>query len=105
MTKKVPPGDAQALIDAVEQFLHDEALDALEGYTKFRARVALAHLRMLRRELDAGQSATARANEDAAKLAGDIRGRRVDWRDRSVFEAVRSRNRARLEIDNPKWIW
>jgi len=100
MSDQIPPGDETTLIDAVEAFLKNDALENLSGYPKFRARVALSLLATLRREL-AAQSPSA----DGAGLARRLREGSALWDDPEIFAAAKAINRARLEVDNPKWIW
>ena len=55
---------APELIQAVADFIRDDALPKLEGLTAFHARVAVNVLEIVKRELELG------AQADAAELAG-----------------------------------
>ncbi len=99
MTGKPIPPTAQDLLDAIEEFLREDAAPNLEGYSRFRARVASNLVAMLRRELASTESLSG-----DAELASEIRHGSRSWRDAEVLNRVKSVNLNRLRIHNPKWI-
>lgn len=58
------------LLQGVQYFLEDEAIEKLEGLAKFRARVALNVVRMVIRELENEQEDLPREFDGLAKLLG-----------------------------------
>lgn len=61
---------AAELIQAVADFLRDDALPRLDGLTAFHMRVAVSVLEIVRRELDLGPAADAREQARLAALLG-----------------------------------
>ncbi|MEU4578532.1 MULTISPECIES: DUF6285 domain-containing protein [Nonomuraea] len=108
------PHDAPStaeLVAAVREFLTADVLPAVEGRTRFHARVAVNVLAMVERELLLGP---AQADEHAARLAelgvGDdaelaraVREGRFDGDDRraELTELLTRAVRAKLDVANP----
>lgn len=61
---------AQQLIQAVTDFLRDDALPQLQGLTAFHARIAVSVLDIVRRELDLGPEADTRERAGLRALLG-----------------------------------
>jgi hypothetical protein len=119
--------DAVALLEAVESFLQNEAVPALEGSTRFRALVAANVVRIALRELRLGagllerecielaklldrplplafQATEPLARELNAELCSRIRAGQADegpFR-RRVLDYLRGAVSDKLTIDNPK---
>ena len=103
---------AEALVEAVREFLERDVLDATEGRTKFHTRVAINVLGMVEREIALG-AAQERAHADGlrrlgvasdAELAAGIRDGSLDDRTREVIEFLRKTVRAKLEVANPRYL-
>lgn len=103
------PSAAQ-LAEAVEGFLRDEVMPALEGRLHFQALVAANVMAILRRELAEGAELhTAHAArlaelgvEDDEALVTAIRRGDMDGRMGEVLTTLRPSVEAALEIANPK---
>ncbi|WP_049563327.1 DUF6285 domain-containing protein [Nonomuraea sp. SBT364] len=102
---------AAELVAAVRDFLAADVLPAVDGRTRFHARVAVNVLAMVERELRLGP---AQAGEHAARLAGlgvaddaelarAIREGRFDGDDRLTDLLTRA-VRAKLEVANPAYL-
>ena len=107
-----PPHDrpsAAELVQAVRGFIEDDVAPAVEGRTRFHARVAVNVLAMVEREIEKGPAqaeAHARALArlgvaDEVELAAAIRSGDLDDRAEEVLEVVRETVRAKLEVANP----
>jgi hypothetical protein len=82
---------AAELLAAVERFLEDTAVPALEGPAKYHARVAANVVRIVARELACDDAHGAREWDGLATLLGDAP--KPDARD-ALAAAIRSRNEA-----------
>jgi hypothetical protein len=98
-----PPPSTDDLLEALEIFLREDVTPALEGYSQFRARVAVNILGMLRRGQVAGDITPERRAEIAA-AATALRKGDVSWGDADILALARQENLARLNVSNPKWI-
>lgn len=61
---------ASQLIQAVADFLRDDALPRLDGLTAFHARVAVSLLEIVRREIEQGPAAEAQERASLQSLLG-----------------------------------
>ncbi len=103
------PSAAQ-LAEAVEGFLREEVMPALEGRLHFQALVAANVMAVLRRELAEGPAlAAAHAErlaalgaEDDAALVAAIRNGDLDGRIGELLAALRPSVEAAVRIANPK---
>jgi len=103
---------AGELLDAVCEFLETQVLDAVEGSTRFHTRVAVNALRIVQRELELGgtdvEAHRARLAElgyaDDAALAAAIRSGAADERYTEIKDAVTESVRAKLRVDNPRYL-
>ena len=103
---------AEALVEAVREFLERDVLDATEGRVKFHTRVAINVLGMVEREIALGAAQT-KAHADGlrrlgfateAELAAAIRDGSVDDRTRDVLDFLWETVRAKLEVANPRYL-
>jgi hypothetical protein len=62
---------AQQLLQAVTDFLQDDALPRLEGLTAFHARIAISLLGIVMRELEQGPEADAQEHAGLRELLGE----------------------------------
>ena len=109
--------DADALLDAAGKYLEQELLPTLTGYHRFRTRVTINVLAILRRELAlADRHAAAEQARLAALLGHDgpaealndelaekIRAGGVALDDAALRDHVRRSLAEALAINNPKW--
>jgi hypothetical protein len=109
--------DADALLEAASRYLEQELLPTLTGYHRFRTRVAVNVLTILRRELAlADRHATAEQARLAALIGRDgtpealndelvekIRAGDVALDDAALRDHVRQSLAEALAINNPKW--
>ncbi|HWA67796.1 MAG TPA: DUF6285 domain-containing protein [Mycobacteriales bacterium] len=108
MTEAFPT--AAQLAEAVEEFLRDELLPALDGRLKFQTLVAANVMAILRRELIDGPAGAAAHQErlaslgvaDDAALVAAIRGGEMDDRIAEVIATLRPSVEAAVKIANPK---
>lgn len=103
---------AAQLAEAVEQFLRDEVMPAVDGRLAFQARVAANVMAILQRELTDGAVADAAHSEalavlgfaDDASLVQAIRSGQVGEPISDLLTALRPAVEANLRIANPKYI-
>jgi len=103
---------AQALVEAVREWLEREVLAGTSGRMQFNARVAVNVLSMVERELGLGaQQAADHASRlarlgcaDDAELARRIREGELDDRLPEVRESVWQSVRDKLAVANPKYL-
>ncbi|HWB65901.1 MAG TPA: DUF6285 domain-containing protein [Mycobacteriales bacterium] len=101
---------AVELANAVEAFLRDEVMPALDGRLRFHALVAANVMAILGRELALGpEHAAAHAARlealgvgDDAELAAAIRSGAMDDRLAELLSALRASVEAGLRVANPK---
>jgi hypothetical protein len=100
------------LVEAVREFLERDVFEATEGRVQFHTRVAVNALRMVERELAAGEE-QAEAHQarlaalgyaDDAALARAIRAGELDDRWVEVRDALAASVRAKVEVANPKYL-
>jgi hypothetical protein len=103
MSKYPPDPSTDDLLQALEIYLREEVDPVLQGYGKFRTRVALNVLGMLRRQYQGEEVSVAQASKISA-LADDLRTDRTSWRDKEALDLARAENIDRLKISNPKWL-
>jgi hypothetical protein len=110
--------DAPTLLGAAVKYLEDELLPALDGYHRFKTRVTINVLNVLRRELELrGAHAAAERKRLAAILGHDgeveglsielserIRSGAIDLNDSALRAHLRQSIADALAINNPKWI-
>src|SRR5579863_4101016 len=110
--------DAPTLIGAAVKYLEDELLPALDGYHRFKTRVTVNVLNMIRRELElrAAQAADERTRLAAIlghdgdldalslELSQRIRSGAIDLNDPALRAHLRQSVADALAINNPKWI-
>ncbi|KRB79912.1 DUF6285 domain-containing protein [Noviherbaspirillum sp. Root189] len=77
---------APELIQAVADFLRDDALPRLDGLTAFHARVAVSLLEIVRRELELGPEADAQERARLQDLLGNEGG--LDALNRELCERI-----------------
>jgi hypothetical protein len=92
MSNKSLPPTSNDLLEALEIFLQEEVTPQMQGYGRFRTRVALNILGMLRRE----QQMTVPDADNPEK--------QISWRDPETVARIKADNLSRLKINNPKWI-
>jgi hypothetical protein len=102
---------AAQLVEAVREFVERDVMAATEGRVNFHARVAVNVLRMVERELSAGDEPAA-AHERGLRqlgvgsereLADAIRHGRLDDRAGEVRAFVAETVRAKLDVANPQY--
>jgi hypothetical protein len=101
---------AAELVDAVEQFLRNDVMPAVEGRLHFHALVAANVLAVVGRELADGpaqeaghaQRLAALGAADDAALAAAIRAGEFDGRMPELLEALAADAAARVGVANPK---
>jgi hypothetical protein len=101
---------AEQLAEAVEEFLRNEVMPALEGRLHFQALVAANVMAVLRRELTDGSALAAAHAErlaalgfdDDAALIAAIRSGEVDERFGEIVAVLRPSVEAAVAIANPK---
>ena len=110
--------EAPTLLGAAVKYLEDELLPALDGYHRFKTRVTVNVLNMIRRELElrAAQAAGERSrlaailghdgDPDALslELSQRIRSGAIDLNDPALRAHLRQSVADALAINNPKWI-
>ena len=110
--------DAPTLLDAAVKYLEDELLPALDGYHRFKTRVTINVLNVLRRELElrGAQAADERKRLAAilghdgeidalsTELSARIRSGAIDLNDPALRAHLRQSVADALAINNPKWI-
>lgn len=108
---------APELLAAIEGFLKDEALPALEGSEAYHMRVALSALAIVAREIEQGPALdeaerarlTAVLGIDGALvdlnrlLCGRIRQRVLTYKDRGLMAHLRATAMGKMAIDNPRY--
>jgi Domain of unknown function (DUF6285) len=112
MPNSIP--DAVALLETLAGYLENELLPSLEGYHRFKIRVAVNIVNIVRRELALGP---AQAQDEQARLAallGDgaddaaliarIESGALSLDDPALHDHLRRSLAAALAINNPKWI-
>ena len=77
---------ASELIQAVVDFLRDDALPRLDGLTAFHARVAVSLLEIVRREIELGPDADAQEHAGLQNLLGSEGG--LDALNRELCERI-----------------
>lgn len=100
---------AAELLEAVREFLERDVMPAVEGSTRFHARVAMNVLAIVERELTLGPSQRAAASArlqalgfaDEGALAAAIRSGALDGRWDEVKAVVSASVRDRLAVANP----
>lgn len=109
--------DTPTLLGAAVKYLEEELFPALEGYHRFRTRVTINVLKLVRRELElrAKQSEAESArlgeilgHEGGIKALSDelcesIRGGAIDLNDEKLRAHLRQSLADALAINNPKW--
>lgn len=110
--------DAAELVEAVAAFLEDKLLPELSGARRFEARVAVNALRIVGRELSAGDdealadnlrallgAAAGGADTEALllRLAEGIRTGDLEEDDPALLAALRRYALGRLAINNPRY--
>lgn len=103
---------AAELAAAVQEFLREELMPALEGRLRFHTLVAANVLAIIERELTLGpaqeeQHAARLADlgvRDDAELAAAIRGGSLDERTPEVVEALWESVVAKVRVANPKYL-
>lgn len=111
MTDSRYPSAAQ-LAQAVEGFLREELMPALEGRLQFQTLIAANVMAILGRELTDGPQAAAEHAErlaslgmaDDAALVAAIRSGAMDGRVGELLTALRPSVEANLKIANPKYL-
>jgi hypothetical protein len=101
---------AAQLAEAVEGFLRDEVMPAVDGRLQFQTLVAANVMAIIGRELSLGPGAAAVHAErlkalgfaDDAQLAAAIRSGELDGRTRELLDELRPSAEANLKIANPK---
>ena len=101
---------AAELAEAVEEFLRNEVMPALEGRLHFQTLVAANVMAVLRRELSDGPALSAQhaarlttlGVEDDAALVQAIRSGDLDGRFADVLATLRPSVEAAVAIANPK---
>jgi hypothetical protein len=110
--------DAVTMLGAAVKYLEDELMPTLEGYHRFKTRVTINVLAMIKRELEmrAGQSAAERerlsailghggeTEELSRELADKIQSGAVSCEDPALRAHVRQVLADALAINNPKWL-
>lgn len=94
--------DLGEIFDALESFLTGEVAPAAEGPLRFRTRVAVNLLGIMRREIEtAGDQFTA---GEAAALAASIREGAADEGEprREILGLLRQETLRKLVVDNPR---
>lgn len=113
----VNPPDKLRLLDAVLGVLEHDGGSPQDGGSGYEARIALSLLRLVRREVEAGdgllreerRSLAALLGTDAdvatlnAALCGRIRRREIDVADPGLLRHLRRTALAKLAIDNPRY--
>lgn len=91
--------DMNQMLDALEGFLGEEVAPVAQGPLRFRARVALNLLGILRRELNAQCGDP----DEALKLAEAVRSGAADAGEarKEMFALLRRRTMSKLAVDNP----
>ncbi|MHB8382469.1 MAG: DUF6285 domain-containing protein [Candidatus Binataceae bacterium] len=116
MPRSMP--DAQTILSAAIKYLEEELMPTLAGYHRFKTRVTINALSVVKREaeLRAAQAAaeTARLSTIlghggelealSAELAGSIRAGAVSVDDPALRAHVRQSLADALAINNPKWL-
>ncbi|PRZ44202.1 hypothetical protein CLV47_101327 [Antricoccus suffuscus] len=100
------------LASAVQEFLRDEIMPALDGRLRFHTLVAANVLAIIERELTLGpdQQAEHEARlaefdvSDDVKLAAAIRSGALDGRSAEVVEALWESVVAKVTVANPKYL-
>lgn len=109
--------DAPTLIAAAVKYLEDELMPGLAGYHRFKTRVTINVLNIVRRELEnrATRDAAERARSaaivghdgDPAELGRElcdlIRTGAIDLNDPALLAHLRQSLADALAINNPKW--
>lgn len=103
---------AEALVEAVREWLERDVIPATAGRLQFHSRVAVNVLAMVERELSVGSQQAASHRErldrlgvaDDAELARRIRGGDLDDRLPEVRELVWASVRDKLAVANPKYL-
>lgn len=103
---------AEALVEAVREWLERDVLPATSGRLQFHSRVAVNVLSMVERELRLGPGQAAAHRErldrlgvtDDAELARRIRDGEFDDRLPEVRELVWASVRDKLAVANPKYL-
>ena len=103
---------AAELLAAVEQFLEEEAVPALEGPARFHARVAANVVAMVQRELAIGEAPVAahRARLAALGFDGDaglvaaLRSGALDDRLPEVLPAIATSVADKVAVANPSYL-
>lgn len=109
---------AVELLEAVREFIEQDALPALAGRSAFHARVAVNAIAIVERELTLGPANEASERARLATLLGHdgdldslradlstaIRSGALDERRAEVLDALRASTRAALAIANPKYL-
>jgi uncharacterized protein DUF6285 len=110
--------DAPTLLGAAVKYLEDELLPALDGYHRFKTRVTINVLNMIRRELElrGAQAAEERKRLTAIlghdgevdalsiELSERIRSGAIDLNDPALRAHLSQSVADALAINNPKWI-
>jgi hypothetical protein len=116
MPKSQP--DAAVLLAGLAKYLEDELMPTLDGYHRFKTRVAINVVNLVRRELELGP---AQARAEAARLAallghdGDlpsfnreliarIHDGAIGLEDKALRDHLRRSVAEALAINNPKWL-
>jgi hypothetical protein len=116
MPRSMP--DAPTLLSAAVKYLEDELFPSLDGYHRFKTRVTVNVLNIIRRELEMrdGQAEAERdrlaailghGGEAAAlsmELSERIRSGAIDLNDPALRAHLRQSVADALAINNPKWI-
>lgn len=112
----VNPPDRLQLLDAVLGTLESDP-QAASGVAAYEARIAISLLRILRRELEAGDALLAGERARLTTLVGQdgdasalnarlcelIRRRQIDIADERLLSHLRTTVLAKLAIDNPRY--
>jgi Domain of unknown function (DUF6285) len=110
--------DAVTMLGAAVKYLEDELLPTLDGYHRFKTRVTINVLAMIKRELEMreGQAAAERerltailghggeVEELSSELADKIKSGAVSSDDAALRAHIRHILADALAINNPKWM-
>lgn len=116
MPRSIP--DAEILLQAAAEYLHNELLPTLSGYHAFQTRVTINVLNTVRRELEHGAAMDQDERERLVKLlkrdgslaelndmlVAQIGNGQIALDDAELRQHIRRSLEQALSINNPKWL-